>query len=196
MTSSTLSSNWKILPGVLLLWPLVTLGAAPQMPSPQDAQVEQLKVEVTAIERRARDAIESLQYPAYSRVGTYLGIPLGNVLVRSVDVRIDGLPARNHAYDPATAFALIQNGLAPLDTLSVAPGSHTLTVRLTYVQGNDKKDAQDDANPAQDKPVVQTLEQTFNFTKTDLAAQLVIDVYQPRLFATPALRLTQWEPKP
>ncbi len=180
--------------GVLLAcWPLATLATTPATPASQGTQVQQLKAAVITVERHAHDVIEDTRYPAYSRVKTYLGVPLGNVLVHSVTLRIDGQPAATHDYESATAFALIQHGLAPLDTLSVTPGSHQLNVRLTYSQGDGQDTANQSAAPA--KPDVRTLEQTFNFTKTDLAAQLVIDVYQPKLFAAPALRLTQWEPK-
>lgn len=151
------------------------------MPSPQDAPTEALKNKVLELDSQIQTLQQQMVYPAYSRVSLYVGVRIPNLLIRKIQVSIDGGTPVTVEYHRGQSIALLRGGLDRILRINVKPGLHRVHATFTGQYDQAKKG----------KPPVK-MELNAAFRKKDQPVQLEVQVYNSGFIASPHLRLLQW----
>ncbi|HVT36579.1 MAG TPA: hypothetical protein VHE37_13405 [Nevskiaceae bacterium] len=149
-----------------------------------DGAIQGLKEEVINFNRDATAVENTVQYPTRTRTDIYLGMQVPALLIKSVKVTIDDLPAQSYTYSDVEARALLNSeGLARIARLSLEPGPHRLAAEYTAQFADAKADA----------PLVGGKYEAI-FDKSGREADLEIRIARSSRLSDPEVRLREFKP--
>lgn len=118
-------------PGDVLV-AVVDLDASPPGEQPLDAQVEDLKAQVLALNRDLFILEEELLFPANTQLAVFLSMDVGTFFaLDSVELRIDGKDVTGYLYTERETQALFRGGVQRLHVGNLPAGEHELVAFFT-----------------------------------------------------------------
>lgn len=144
-----------------------------------DQTIQALKDEATQLQRDAQVARRAFLYPPETRLAVYLSNSVSNLLLKEVQISVDGGKPTIHTYDPISSRALLVDGaLQQLALTNINAGAHRLELRYSGEYGSGE-----------------ATEGRFEaaFDKTLEASEIEIEIVRGSRKGPPAFRVREWK---
>ena len=149
-----------------------------------DGAIQGLKEEVIGFNREATDIENSVLYPTHTRTDIYLGVQVAALLIKSIKVTVDDLPAQSYLYSDPEARALLNSeGLHRIMRVPLEPGPHRLAAEYTAQYADAKADA----------PLIGGKYEAI-FDKYGREADLELRIARSSRLSDPEVRLREFKP--